>query len=152
DPRFDALHERQVQLQSAHSNKWLAALPLLPGGSWGRSFERGVVAAAHFPSARTFLAPAGHLPEFAPVRTLSRDRLSPPALAQVAESPDLARFTGLDACGVELGEVGVLGLLGSPHLRGLRSLKLSGLDDRGARQIAVATHLTQLQHLDLSGG
>jgi uncharacterized protein (TIGR02996 family) len=148
-PEVPDLREREEQLQSAHGEKWRVALPRLAGVKWSYVFKRGFIASVTFRHGKAFFDHAARLREILPVQNISLGRMTPRTLGQVADSPALARFTGLDASWVHCGAEGSGILARSPHLSRFRSLSLRDVDDEGARSVAAASHWTCLQQLDV---
>jgi uncharacterized protein (TIGR02996 family) len=146
DPDGKLLHE----LERAHSQRWLQALPVWPGIRWW-SFWRGFpgIQATSWSALRRH---ARQIWSLAPVEYLHFYHLSPSAGQGLARSSYLARIRVLELDWVGVGGLpGLDALLGSRHLVHLRCLNLKscGIGDAGVRAIADSPNLTGLETLVL---
>ena len=153
EPRRQTLVEREHLLWERHAPVWRSyLLPILRTAA----FAHGFVEAIHLTAAE-FLANAEAIFAAAPVRHLRVRRPWPVSarvsVAALAASPHLARLTGLDWSGQELGDGGAAVLAASPHVAGFRSLVLrqNGIGDGGAAALADSPRMSGLTTLDLAG-
>jgi uncharacterized protein (TIGR02996 family) len=89
-----------------------------------------------------------------PKLALNANHLTAEEVGTLAASPHLTRLTSLSLCGrAPLGDEALRHLAGSPHLRGLRELRLShsGARGDGLRALAGSPHLGGLTVLALRG-
>jgi uncharacterized protein (TIGR02996 family) len=177
-----ALEERERRLLSAHRDEWLPQ-PLRDAGG-EPSFRRGFVDHLRI-DAPVFLARADALFQWPLLRSVAFGALQD--VTALADSPHLARLAELDVRGfdskypvyifVQPGDA--LRFFASPHLRGLRALRLgycgcglvvaqalarsphlagltalelsdTDIGDEGPRALVDSPHLARLTHLDLS--
>jgi len=177
-PAWDAaqvrLRLREQALLDQHGEAWLAEMPALRGVKW-EGFRRGIVAEVSFASYEAMRKHARACRAEAPVEAVavpwperdeSRKAAQPIAelrelvlhgrpfgdeLPRLADSPQLSTLRTLDVLGLDVNDL--RRLLASPHLAGLRSLRLvsNGLGNAGVRALTEAETLTGLEELDLSG-
>jgi uncharacterized protein (TIGR02996 family) len=150
DPRRPTLELRELELTSAHGDRWQAELPKLKGVRWG-GFERGFVASAGLSGAKAFADQGAALFAAAPVRSVGFRSASRKTIRFVAGSPFLARLTGLNLRCENIGDEGLRALLESTHLGTLTDLDVckTGLGDRGARLLADCPRLRSLRSLNV---
>jgi uncharacterized protein (TIGR02996 family) len=168
------LRLREQRLLAHYSEKWLAEFPTIDGAKW-EGFRRGVVAEVAFASFEAMRAHAHECRAVAPVEAITvrwpREREprtgGPPIaelrelvltgrpsneteVARLAESPQLATLQSLTIH--HIWPAGLARLLASPHLSGLKSLRLplNTLGNIGLRDLTRARTLTHLESLDLS--
>src|SRR5579884_3843833 len=177
-PAWDAaqvrLWLRERQLLERHGEGWLAEMPAVQGAKW-EGFRRGLVAEVSFASFEAMRATAHACRAVAPVEAVTvhwprrregRKVVKPIAelreltltgrpfedeIPLLAESPQLATLRALTVLGLDAGDL--TRLAASPHLTGLRTLRLtsSGLGTSGVRALTQAATLNGLEELDLSG-
>jgi uncharacterized protein (TIGR02996 family) len=178
-PAWDAaqvrLRLREQELLKQHGEKWLAELPVIEGAKW-EGFRRGIVAEVSFASFEAMRQSAHACRAVAPVEAVTvrwpRRKEAGQAGTPIAElrelsltgrpsreneigwladSPQLATLRSLTARG--LWPDGLGRLIASPHLTGLKALRLpsSNLGNAGIRALIRAASLTALEELDLSG-
>ena len=153
---------------------WLAELPAIKGARW-EGFRRGIVAEVSFASFEAMRFNAHACRAAAPVEAVTVP-LAPPEGGEDRGSPDRRtarvdahrqarrgerRLAGRLAAALDPPPLTVLGLwaealsilVASPHLAGLRALRLAsnGLGYAGIRALTQAATLTALEELDLSG-
>jgi uncharacterized protein (TIGR02996 family) len=175
DPEQVRLRLREAELLKAHGEGWLAELPAVEGARW-EGFRRGVVAEVSFASFEAMRRGVGACRAVAPVEAVTvrwprrreGQRAAPPVaelrelvltgrpesqevVGWLADSPQLATIRTLTARG--LWPEGLARLVASPHLRGLRALRLPGnsLGNAGITALVGAAALSSLEELDLSG-
>jgi uncharacterized protein (TIGR02996 family) len=168
------LRLRERELLARHGEEWLAEVPAVRGARW-EGFRRGIVAEVSFESFATMRANAHLCRAVAPVEAVtvnwprrgeSKKAAQPIAelreltltgrpwdkeIAWLADSPQLSTLRTLSVLGLSVEDLGRL--TASPHLAGLRSLRLTsnGLGTAGVRALTEAATLTALEELDLSG-
>jgi uncharacterized protein (TIGR02996 family) len=177
-PAWDAaqvgLGLREQALLKKHGESWLAELPAIEGATWS-GFRRGIVAEVSFASFELLRANAQACRAVAPVeavtvrwpRAAEAVQTAPIAelrelsltgrpanldeIAWLADSPQLSTLRRLTARG--LWPSGLARLVGSPHLAGLKSLRLptSALGNAGIGVLTRAASLKALEELELSG-
>jgi uncharacterized protein (TIGR02996 family) len=177
-PTWDAaqvrLRLREQELLKLHGESWLAELPAIKGARW-EGFRRGIVAEVSFASFATMRANAHACRAVAPVEAVTvhwpRRKEAKKAVAPIAElreltltgrpfedeiawladSPQLSTVRALTVLGLSAEDLSRL--VASPHLSGLRALRLvsNGLGSAGVRALTLAATLTALEELDLSG-
>lgn len=143
------LEERQRNLLKAYSDLWLAALE--PFGVWHIEWRRGFAEEFKVDASRASYELAALLDAAPAVRVLRLSKAGS-ALRQLAESPELARISGIAMRYNDVGEQQIAPLVRSPFIGGLRSLDLRGcnLGEGGARVLAAASGLA-LEDLNLWG-
>jgi uncharacterized protein (TIGR02996 family) len=169
DPRGDELRPLAEALLAQNCYRWMRELPWPTGvrwcakyKHWEGGFARGFVAQAEFSSSKTFRASADAVFGATPLEEVRFKRLTPRTVKSVADSPYLARLRELDV-GIltfgtlgelhqptnELGQIGGVILLSSPHLTRLEDLNLEGNDigDAGIGALAASPHLGRLRWL-----
>jgi uncharacterized protein (TIGR02996 family) len=177
-PAWDAaqvrLRLREQELLKRHGEEWLAELPAIEGAKW-EGFRRGIVAEVSFASFEAMRANAHACRAVAPVEAVTvrwprrkeaKKAVRPIAelrelsltgmldgedeIARLADSPQLATLRCLTVRGVWAATLRIL--VASPHLAGLRTLRLpsNNLGNRGIRALTEAASLTALEELDLS--
>jgi uncharacterized protein (TIGR02996 family) len=173
DPAQVRLRLREQELLKAHGEGWLAELPAIKGVRW-EGFRRGIVAEVSFASFEAMRANAPAARAAAPVeaatvrwprRKEAKKAVRPiaelreltltgtpdyEAFEWVAESPQLSTLRVLTARG--LWGASLERLVASPHLAGLRALRLpsNNLGNAGLRALAQSATLTALEELDYS--
>ena len=178
-PAWDAaqvrLRLREAELLKRHGEAWLAELPVVEGARW-EGFRRGIVAEVSFASFEAMRASAHACRAVAPVEAVTvhwprrreANRATEPIaelrelsltgrptsveeVGWLADSPQLSTLRSLTARG--LWEEGLRRLVASPHLAGLKSLRMptSNLGNAGILVLTGAASLTTLEELDLSG-
>jgi len=177
-PAWDAaqvrLRLREQELLKQHGEKWLAELPVIKGARW-EGFRRGIVAEVSFASFGAMRANAHACRAIAPVEAVTvhwpRRREAKKAgrpiaelreltltgrpfedeIAWLADSPQLSTLRALAVLGLSAEDLSRL--VASPHLTGLRALRLvsNGLGTAGVRALTQAATLMSLEELDLSG-
>jgi uncharacterized protein (TIGR02996 family) len=142
----EAGHERQHVLYEKNQKRWLGRRPTAEGLAW--NFTRGYPDLVAFGNLDVFDKHWERVFEF-PVRwVVFRGVRSP---ARLAKSPGLARIRGLLV--YDVGEVGVLTILQSPHLGQLEGLEVQGgnLTERTLSVIASSPKFARLRELTLVG-
>jgi uncharacterized protein (TIGR02996 family) len=177
-PAWDAarvpLRLREQKLLARHGEEWLAEVPKIKGARW-EGFRRGIVADVRFDSFATMRANAHLCRAVAPVEAVTvrwplrgeskkdvkpiaelreltlTDRPFDKEIDWLAHSPQLSTLRVLNVLGLSVEDLARL--TASPHLAGLRSLRLrsNGLGTAGVRALTQAATLTALEELDLSG-
>jgi uncharacterized protein (TIGR02996 family) len=178
-PAWDAaqvrLRIREKQLLDAHGEQWLKETPTVSGAKW-EGFRRGIVAEVSFDSYESMRTNAHKCRVVAPVEAVTvrwpRNREpqtgGPPIaelrelsvtgrpadleeIARLAGSPQLATLRKLTLHG--LWSEGFARLVRSPHLAGLKVLRLPGnsLGNDGITALVRAPGLKTLEEIDLSG-
>lgn len=177
-PAWDAaqvrLRLREQELLKQYGESWLAELPAIKGARW-EGFRRGIVAEVSFDSFEALRFNAHACRAVAPVEAVTvrwprrkegKIAIRPIAelreltltgrpyleeAARLADSPQLATLRALNVLGLEADDLNQLAA--SPHLTGLRALRLTsnGLGTAGIRALTQAATLTALEELDLSG-
>jgi uncharacterized protein (TIGR02996 family) len=174
DPAQVRLRLREEELLRLHGEEWLAELPAIEGAKW-EGFRRGIVAVVSFASFEAMRQIAQACRAVAPVEAVTvrwprGAEASEPvtAIAELrelsltgrpngqeviwlADSPQLSTLRSLTARGLWGDAVGRL--VASPHLAGLKALRLPGnnLGNEGLRALTQAATLKSLEELDLSG-
>ncbi len=176
-PAWDAaqvpLRLREQELLKRHGEEWLAEMPAVKGARW-EGFRRGIVAEVSFASFEAMRTSAAACREVAPVEAITvrwprrreGQRTVKPiaelreltltgtpdyeAFQWVAESPQLATLRRLTVRGI--WGFTLPGLLASPHLADLRSLRLPSCDLHATAlgALAGAATLSSLEELDLT--
>jgi uncharacterized protein (TIGR02996 family) len=177
-PAWDAaqvrLRLREQELLTQHGEGWLAELPAIRGARW-EGFRRGIVAEVSFTSFEAMRQSAHACRAVAPVEAVTvrwprrregRRAVRPIAelrelsltgmlggedeIAWLADSPQLATLRCLTVRGVWADTLAIL--VASPHLAGLRTLRLpsNNLGNDGIRALTEAASLTALEELDIS--
>ena len=177
-PTWDAaqvhLRLREQELQQLHGEEWLAELPAVEGTKW-EGFRRGIIAEVSFASFEAMRTNAHACRAVAPVEAVTvrwpRRKESKKAVPPIAElrelsltgrldgenemawlaaSPQLATLRCLTARGLWTDTVRTL--VASPHLAGLRTLRLpsNNLGNAGIRALVKAASLKSLEELDLT--
>jgi uncharacterized protein (TIGR02996 family) len=177
-PSWDAarvrLRLREQELLERHGEAWLAELPKIRGVRW-EGFRRGIVAEVSFASFESMRDNAHACRAVAPVEAVTvrwpRRREATKAVQPIAElrelsltgmvaseeeverladSPQLATLRTLTARGLWADVLERL--IASPHLAGLKALRLpsNNLGNAGLRALIQAASLTSLEELDLS--
>jgi uncharacterized protein (TIGR02996 family) len=178
-PAWDAsqvgLRVREQKLLDEHGEKWLAELPVVEGAKW-EGFRRGIVAEVSFASYEAMRQNAHACRAIAPVEAVKvrwprrrEPRENPPPIAELreitltgrpddesevgrlADSPQLATLRTLTAGG--LWAEAFTRLMASPHLAGLKALRLpsNNLGNAGVASLVRAASLAALEELDISG-
>ncbi|MBN9521269.1 TIGR02996 domain-containing protein [bacterium] len=177
-PAWDAaqvpLRLRERELLHRYGEGWLAEMPAVPGARW-EGFRRGVVAEVSFSSFEAMRKYAHACRAVAPVeavtvrwprrgeaRTAGRPitelqeltltgRPFDDEIAWLAGSPQLATVRTLAVLGLSADDL--VTILASPHLSGLRALRLpsNGLGNAGVLALTQSPALTRLGELTLSG-
>jgi|SRR5579883_232316 len=174
DPAQVRLHLREEELLKQHGERWLAELPVIEGAKW-EGFRRGIVAEVSFASFEAMRANAHACRAVAPVEAVTvrwprrrEGRRSTTPIAELrelsltgipdgleevgwlADSPQLSTLRTLTARAMWADSLGRL--VASPHLAGLKSLRLpsNNLGNPGLAALTRATTLTGLEELDLS--
>jgi uncharacterized protein (TIGR02996 family) len=174
DPAQVCLRLREEELLLWHGSDWLAELPAIEGAKW-EGFRRGIVAEVSFASFEQMRDNAQACRAVAPVEAVTvrwpRRRKAKKAvrmiaelrelsltgmlggedeITRLAESPQLSTLRCLTARGVWAATLGILAA--SPHLAGLRTLRLpsNNLGNAGIRALTEAASLTALEELDLT--
>ncbi len=177
-PAWDAaqvrLRLREQELLELRGEAWLAELPAIKGVKW-EGFRRGIVAEVSFASFEAMRAKAHACRAVAPVEAVTvhwprrkeaKEAVTPIAelreltltgrpfedeIAWLAGSPQLSTLRALTVLGLSAEDLSQL--TASPHLTGLRALRLTsnGLGTAGVRALTEAATLTALEELDLSG-
>jgi uncharacterized protein (TIGR02996 family) len=167
------LRLREQELLERHGEEWLAELPASKGVRW-EGFRRGIVAEVSFASFETMRQSAADVRAVAPVEAVAvhwprkgEARDGPPIaelreltltgrpwdkeIARLAKSPQLSTVRTLNLLGLSADDL--RRLLASPHLAGLRVLRLqsNGLGNTGVRALTQSAALGALEELDLSG-
>jgi uncharacterized protein (TIGR02996 family) len=134
DPDFDAARDRASTLRLRYWKLWQPPFPSAEGW-WGFESRRGFAECAHRVLAR-FPALAEELFAVAPVRALDGS-LTAQAADVLAKCPHLRRIRTLDISGGDgLTANHLRRLLTSPHIAGLRELKVSWLGDGLPKAVA----------------
>jgi uncharacterized protein (TIGR02996 family) len=149
-PVWDAaqvrLRLREQDLLTRHGERWLAAMPAIPGAKW-EGFRRGIVAEVSFTSFEAMRANAHACRAVAPVEAVTvrwpRRREGRQPGTEIAELRELS-LTGRPD---NLEEVAWLSE--SPQLSTLRALTVRGLWAEALRTLAASPHLTRLKALRL---
>jgi hypothetical protein len=165
---------REQELLNRHGERWLAEMPAIKGAQWG-GFRRGIVAKVYFDSYEAMrfnahacraVAPVEAVTVHWPRRKEGKIAVRPIAelreltltgrpfedeIARLADSPQLSTLRTLTVLGLDVGDL--RRLVASPHLTGLRALRLvsNGLGSAGVYALTEAATLTALEELDLSG-
>ena len=177
-PAWDAaqvrLRLREQELLAQHGETWLKEMPAIKGAKW-EGFRRGVVAEVSFANFEAMRLNAHACRAVAPVEAVTvhwprrkegKENVQPIAelreltltgrpydeeIARLADSPQLATLRSLTVLGLEAADL--TRLAASPHLKGLRELRLqsNGLGSAGVRALTQAATLANLEKLDLSG-
>jgi uncharacterized protein (TIGR02996 family) len=177
-PGWDAaqvrLRLREQELLDQHGESWLAELPAIKGARW-EGFRRGIVAVVSFDSFEAMRYSAHACRAVAPVEAVTvrwprrkegKIAIRPIAelreliltgrpwedeVARLADSPQLSTLRSLTTLGLSADDLGQL--VASPHLAGLRALRLqsNGLGTAGVRALTEAATLAALEEVDLSG-
>jgi len=178
-PAWDAaqvrLRLREEALLNLHGEEWLAEFPVIEGARW-EGFRRGIVAEVSFASFEAMRKSAHACRAVAPVEAVTvrwprrREAVQggdPIAelrelsltgrptreeeVGWLADSPQFSTLRVLTARG--LWVEGLRRLTASPHLGGLRALRLpsNNLGNTGIRVLTRAASLTSLEELTLSG-
>jgi len=169
------LRLREQELLKLHGEKWLAELPAIEGAKW-EGFRRGIVAEVSFASFEAMRQSAHACRVLAPVEAVTvrwprsgeAGQAGTPIaelrelsltgrpndeneIAWLADSPQLSTLCSLTARG--LWPEGLGRLVASPHLAGLKALRLpaNNLGNAGILELIRAPSLTGLEKLDLSG-
>jgi uncharacterized protein (TIGR02996 family) len=149
--RRPELQRRASFLLARYSDAWTLPFRHLVHGF---TFRRGLVEAVTLDCA-AFVLGADELFAHAPIHEVRLLDLSAATVADVADSPALARLTALDLSPrtgrVDAAVLRVLVV--SPHLTRLRRLDLAGcpLGEPGFNALAESPYLQQLTHLGLTG-
>lgn len=177
-PTWDAaqvrLRLREQELLKRHGEEWLGELPAIKGARW-EGFRRGIVAEVSFASFEAMRTNAHACRAVAPVEAVTvhwprrkeAKQAAPPIaelreltltgrpfedeIAWLADSPQLSTLRVLTALGLSAEDLSRL--VASPHLTGLRTLRLvsNGLGSVGVSALTRAATLTSLEELDLTG-
>ncbi len=146
DPRQREHQARERTLLAAHEREWAGPLDrLVTGYEFRRGFVEAVVSSA------AFFRDAGRLFAAAPVRVV-RIRWGEATRQDWAGCRHLRRLTGLDlASNGRFDRVNLGHVLASPHLTGLRTLRLAGtkVGTGGVRDLVAWPPLAGLLRLDL---
>ena len=146
DPRRRKLQARERTLLATHQEEWLGSLR---GNVNGYEFRRGFVEA--IVTSAGFFRDAKRLFAAAPIRVI-RIRWGEAKAQDWAGCPYLTRLTGLElSSNGRFDRTNLLHVLSSPHLTGLKTLKLAGtsIGTRGVKDIVAWPHFTDLARLDL---
>jgi uncharacterized protein (TIGR02996 family) len=175
DGRHARLALREGALLKKHGRKWKAQLPVIKGVKWG-DFRRGFVATATFASFTVLRENASACWAAAPIEAITirwprpdEDCESMPPIAGLrelytntsmvsydqimllAEAPLLSTLRVLTIRDGALGPEGLRLLGTSPHLAGLKALRLPcNFIGNGIAGLRRAASLTSLEELDLS--
>jgi uncharacterized protein (TIGR02996 family) len=178
-PAWDAaqvrLRLREQELLEQYGESWLAELPAIKGARW-EGFRRGIVAEVSFTSFEAMRVSAHACRAAAPVEAVSvpwprkgEARKSSKPIAELRElsltgrpdnenevawlagSPQLSTLRSLTVRG--LWPDALRRLLASPHLGGLKALRLpsNNIGNAGINALTSTASLTSLEELDLSG-
>jgi uncharacterized protein (TIGR02996 family) len=177
-PAWDAaqvrLRLREEELLKQHAASWLKELPAIKGVTW-EGFRRGLVAEVSFASFEAMRQSAAACQAVAPVEAVTvhwprrkeGKKAAPPIaelreltltgrpyedeVAWLADSPQLATLHTLTTIGLSAEDL--RRLVASPHLAGLRALRLesNGVGVAGVRALTEVAALDSLEELDLSG-
>jgi len=151
DPEYKAMRERSYELSQPHHVEWVHRLPQFEHVHW-ESFERGFVSAVRFTEPDVFFQHAGKVRKAAPIEEVRLHRFGWPEACRLGESKNLEGIRTLDLNdGNSIGNQGTEGLMKSPYLRALHSLKLghNSLGSTAVRAIAFAPYMRQLRALKL---
>jgi uncharacterized protein (TIGR02996 family) len=174
DPAQVRLRLREEELLEWHGEEWLAELPASRGVRW-EGFRRGIVAEVSFATFEVMRTKAHACRTVAPVEAVTvqwprrkESKKTVPPIAELreltltgrpfedeitwlADSPQLSTLRALTVLGLDAEDLSRL--VASPHLTGLRALRLvsNGLGTAGVRALTQAATLTALEELDLSG-
>jgi hypothetical protein len=160
DPHGRHLAEREQQLRDAYETEWVAPLKEIRTRDWKQFyFVRGLVGHGWL-HVRDWSQHADAVLDTAPLMDSLDLRGFERQIEAVAESRPLERIRHLTLEGytdmpkdgsLTLGPQGAAVLAGSPHLSGLRELRLreNEIGDEGVRHLARSSHLGNLTLLDL---
>jgi len=151
DPNYKSMHERSYELSQPHHVEWVNRLPQFEHVHW-ESFERGFISAVQFTEPDAYFHHAAKVLYAAPIQELRLHRFYWPEACRLGESEHLKGIRILDLNdGNRIGNQGTEGLMKSPYLRSLRSLKLgnNSLGSAAVRAIAFAPYMRKLRELKL---
>jgi uncharacterized protein (TIGR02996 family) len=167
------LRLRERRLLDEHGERWLKEMPAIKGVRW-EGFRRGIVAEVSFTSYEAMRTSAPAVRAAAPVEAATthwprkgearggrpiaelrelvlHGRPWDQEIAWLADSPQLSTLRSLSVLGLTVEDLARLAA--SPHLTGLRTLRLTsnGLGNAGVRALTQSDKLAALEVLDLSG-
>jgi uncharacterized protein (TIGR02996 family) len=154
DPEARRLARREKEILQQHGTAWTDTQPEVLG-EWRRGFVEHLTIPAQL-----FIDSGAELVERFPVFSLRLrvDSEDVPTMRRLAAAPHLAHITHLSferatpaSASLNRSGEGLIELLGSPYLGGLRVLDLSRcwLGDDGVRRLAEANQLGSLERLEL---
>jgi uncharacterized protein (TIGR02996 family) len=143
DGQAGALRQRERELLAAHGPAWRAALPTLPGITWGK-FERGFVSCVEACNATSFCDSADNIFEAAPVQSVLLRGIR--GADRFGAVRGLTQVRVLEVSGCKVSAVNLARLLGPPQFGRLLALRLRQCR-LAADAAAVLAAAPSLQHL-----